>query len=161
MYYLIGRDLDADGQYEFIQDMDRMILTEDPNRALQVTERELDYIDMDYLNAAGFYALEANRFRVNLLGQLLFSPLMRGFRPMVPPPPRRPRVRRPAPKPRPMHAPHPARPRAIAKAGRGRALGLGMDAPGGRTHPAGPGRRSGGMDRGPGGRGPGGRGPGR
>ncbi len=89
MHYLIGRDLDGDGRYEFIQDMDRMILTDDPARALQMTENELDYIDMSYLNDAGFYALEADRFQVSLLDALLFHPVMRGYRPRVAPPPRR------------------------------------------------------------------------
>lgn len=124
MHYLIGRDLDGDGRYEFIQDMDRMILTDDPARALQVTENELDYLDMSYLNQAGFYALEADRFQVSLLEALLFHPVVHGYRPCVPPPPRRrppkprglfgifappPKPRRAprAPKPpRPSHAPH-------------------------------------------------------
>lgn len=126
MYYLIGRDLDADGQYEFIHDMDNMILTEDPNRALQMTERELDYIDMEYLNAAGFYAMEADRFQVSLLEALLFRPTVRGYRPRVAPPPRRrPPHRRPSPlgilgallhphrpAPRRKPAPRPPKPRA-------------------------------------------------
>lgn len=108
MYYLIGRDLDADGQYEFIKDMDKMILTEDPASALQITEEQLEYIDMAYLNAVGFYALEADRFQVSILEKLLFSPMMMGYRPPVVPPPR-PRHRTPPP---PHHAPRkPAPPR--------------------------------------------------
>lgn len=134
MYYLIGRDLDADGRYEFIQDMENMILTDDANRALQVTENELSYIDMEYLNAAGFYALEADRFQVSLLEALLFRPLVRGYRPRVAPPPRRYRHRRKPPRshllgifgvpvpprppkaPRPVHhrKPAPPKPRAAA-----------------------------------------------
>ncbi|MBQ8507961.1 MAG: hypothetical protein IJ466_11110 [Clostridia bacterium] len=98
MYYLIGRDLDADGRYEFIQDMDNMILTEDPNRALQMTENELNYIDMEYLNQGGFYAMEADRFQVSLLEALLFRPPVRGYRPRVAPPPRRYRHRRVPPR---------------------------------------------------------------
>ena len=94
MYYLIGRDLDGDGEYEFIRDLEHMILTEDPDRAMQLTERDLDSIDMAYLAEAGFYALEADRFQVSLLEQLLFHPVVRGFRPLVPPPPRRPRAHR-------------------------------------------------------------------
>lgn len=89
MHYLIGRDLDADGRYEFIKDMANMILTEDPYRALQVTEHDLTYIDMAYLNEYGFYALEASRFQVSLLERLLFRPIVRGFRPRIAPPPRR------------------------------------------------------------------------
>lgn len=120
MYYLIGRDLDVDGRYEFIRNMDNMILTDDPHRALQFTENELAYIDMDYLNAAGFYALEADRFQVSLLEALLFRPLVRGYRPRVAPPPRRYRHRRKPPRshllgffgvpvpPRPPKAPRPA-----------------------------------------------------
>ena len=84
MYYLIGRDLDGDGEYEFVRDLEHMILTEDPKRALQLTERDLDSIDMAYLSEAGFYALEADRFQVSVLEQLLFHPLVRGFRPLVP-----------------------------------------------------------------------------
>ena len=98
MYYLIGRDLDGDGEYEFVRDLEHMILTEDPNRALQLTERDLDSIDMAYLSEAGFYALEADRFQVSLLEQLLFHPVVRGLRPLVPPPPR-PRAARVAPPP--------------------------------------------------------------
>ena len=118
MHYLIGRDLDADGHYEFIQDMANMILTEDPYRALQVTEYDLTYIDMAYLNEYGFYALEASRFQVSLLERLLFRPIVRGFRPRIAPPPRRaprPRglfgLRKPHPRPQ---APKP--PRAIHRA---------------------------------------------
>ena len=156
MYYLIGRDLDGDGEYEFIRDLEHMILTEDPNRALQLTERDLDSIDMGYLSEAGFYALEADRFHVSLLEQLLFHPVVRGFRPLVPPPPRRPRVHRapPPPPPRPA-APRPraARPAAPAPRPRPRPEGPGM----GRTGAPARGPEGG---RGPGSRGPGGRGPG-
>lgn len=167
MYYLIGRDLDADGQYEFIKDMDKMILTEDPASALQVSEEQLEYIDMAYLNAAGFYALEADRFQVSILEKLLFSPIMMGYRPPVapprprrrmPPPPPRRAPRRPAP-PRPgrsplgmlgaMFAPEPKR-------------GRRPDGPKPAPRPEGPGGPRGERGRGPGaGRKPGGRGPGR
>ena len=162
MYYLIGRDLDGDGEYEFVRDLEHMILTEDPKRALQLTERDLDSIDMAYLSEAGFYALEADRFQVSVLEQLLFHPLVRGFRPLVPPPPRRPRAHRaPPPPPRPRGvrvAPPPPRPAApkpssAAPSPRPRTEGPGM----GRS--AAPARGSEG-GRGPGGRGPGGRGPG-
>lgn len=116
MYYLIGRDLDGDGQYEFIQDMDNMILTEDSKRALQMTETQLAYIDMEYLNQAGFYALEADRFNVSILEELLFSTLVHGFRPRVAPPPRRARRVPPPPPPRPRRVPHPHR-RAVSAMG--------------------------------------------
>ncbi len=98
MHYLIGRDLDGDGRYEFIQDMQNMILTEDPDRALQVSEYDLTYIDMAHLNQYGFYALEADRFHVSSLERLLFRPRVRGFRPPIAPPPRR-RMVPPAPRP--------------------------------------------------------------
>ena len=161
MHYLIGRDLDGDGEYEFVRDLEHMILTGDPNRALQLTERDLDSIDMAYLSEAGFYALEADRFQVSLLEQLLFHPVVRGFRPLVPPPPRRPRAHRaPPPPPRPRGVrvappPHPAapKPRPVAPAPRPRPEGLGMGRPGAPSR-----RPEGG--RGPGGRGTGGRGPG-
>jgi len=108
MYYLIGRDLDCDGKYEFVKDMDNMILTEDSRRALQVSKAQLAYIDMDYLNEAGFYAMEAKRFNVSILEELLFTTLVRGFRPRVAPPPRRrPRRMPPPPLPRPRRAPRP------------------------------------------------------
>ena len=163
MHYLIGRDLDGDGEYEFVRDLEHMILTEDPDRAMQLTERDLDSIDMAYLAEAGFYALEADRFQVSLLEQLLFHPLVRGFRPVVPPPPRRPRVHRappPPPRPRgvrvaPPPPPRPAalRPRPAAPAPRPRPEGPGL----GRAGAPARGLEGG---RGPGGRGPGGRGPG-
>ena len=150
MYYLIGRDLDGDGEYEFIRDLEHMILTEDPDRAMQLTERDLDSIDMAYLAEAGFYALEADRFQVSLLEQLLFHPVVRGFRPLVPPPPRLPRAHRaPPPPPRPA-AP---KPRPASAAPRPRPEGPGM----GRAGAPARGPEGG---RGPGGRGPGGRGPG-
>ena len=160
MYYLIGRDLDADGRYEFIQDMDNMILTENADRALQVTENELDYIDMAYLNAAGFYAMEADRFKVSLLEALLFHPVVRGYRPRIAPPPRRWPVRRrmpsalgilgallhshkPAPRRKPAsRAPKAPRPRRAAPVPR--AAAPARPAPGrgaGPARPAAPGRR--------------------
>lgn len=182
MYYLIGRDLDADGQYEFIQDMDNMILTEDASRALQVTEHELDYIDMEYLNAAGFYALEADRFRVSLLEALLFRPTVRGYRPRVAPPPRRrpPRRRAPSPlgilgallhphrpAPRRAAAPRPPRPPRARRAAppppaarparAARPAAPARPAPGRSAAPARPARPAPGAGR----RKPGGRGPGR
>lgn len=167
MYYLIGRDLDGDGEYEFVRDLEHMILTEDPNRALQLTERDLDSIDMAYLSEAGFYALEADRFHVSLLEQLLFHPLVRGFRPLVPPPPRRPRAHRapppPPPRPRAARVAPPAPPRPAAP--RPRAARPAAPAP--RPRPEGPGMGRPGVPargpeggRGPGGRCPGGRGPG-
>ena len=172
MHYLIGRDLDGDGEYEFVRDLEHMILTEDPNRALQLTERDLDSIDMAYLSEAGFYALEADRFQVSLLEQLLFHPVVRGFRPLVPPPPRRPRAHRappPPPRPRgvrvaPPPPPRPAapKPRPAAPAPRPRLDGPGMGRSGAPARGPEVGRGPGG--RGPGGRGmggPGGRGPGR
>jgi len=113
MYYLIGRDLDADGQYEFIKDMDNMILTEDANHALQVTEAQLDYIDMEYLNEAGFYAMEADRFKVSILEQLLFSPLVMGYRPRAALPPRRRRRMPPPPPRRVLRRTAPPRPHAV------------------------------------------------
>jgi len=164
MHYLIGRDLDADGRYEFIQDMEHMILTKDPYRALQITDYDLEYIDMAYLNECGFYALEADRFKVSLLEALLFRPRVRGFRPLIPPPPP-PRRRRHGlfgigfGRP---HAPRPPMSPGRHKGPRpspGRHFGGGLF---GRPK-AGPGG-FGGHSRGPGGRGgrgPGGRGPGR
>lgn len=102
MRYLIGRDLDGDGRYEFVQDLNDMILTEDPGRALQFTKSQLNHIDMGYLNAAGFYALEADRFHISLLGGMLFAlPLVMGFRPRVAPPPRRRMAPPPPPRPLP------------------------------------------------------------
>lgn len=119
MHYLIGRDLDADGRYEFIKDMQNMVLTEDPYLALQISEYDLTYLDMEYLNQYGFYALEASRFKVSLLERLLFRPRVIGFRPPITPPPRRallPRRRAHVP-PRlhPFHdvAPRPAAPRPV------------------------------------------------
>jgi len=158
MHYLIGRDLDGDGRYEFIQDMANMILTEDPYRALQVSEYDLTAIDMAYLNEFGFYALEADRFQVSLLERLLFRPITRGFRPPVAPPPRR-GVRRPL-LPRPRYrsmlgaVPHPPKaPRAPKPRRHASRPIIG----GGPAHPGMPSRKPGG--RGPGG--PGGRGFGR
>ena len=101
VHYLIGRDLDGDGKYEFIQDINNMILTENANKAIQFTKTQINQIDMAYLNAAGFYAIEADRFQVSLLESLMFAaPLMMGFRPRVAPPPRRRRMP-PPPPPRP------------------------------------------------------------
>lgn len=157
MHYLIGRDLDADGRYEFIKDMQNMILTEDPYRALQVSEYDLTYIDMEYLRQYGFYALEASRFQVSLLERLLFRPRTFGFRPPIVPPPRRaplPRRRLHTPPrlqpfhdiaPRPAAAPRPA-PRPAGPMGRPAAR------PGGLFD------RSPSRAPKPGGRGPGGRG---
>ena len=84
MHYLIGRDLDGDGKYEFIQDLNNMILTDNANRAVQLTRTQINQIDMAYLNAAGFYAIEADRFQVSLMESLLMAaPLVLGFRPRV------------------------------------------------------------------------------
>lgn len=161
MHYLIGRDLDGDGRYEFIQNMANMALTTDPYRALQVSEYDLSSIDMGYLNDYGFYALEANRFQVSLLERLLFRPVARGFRPRVVPPPRhmhrpippKPRIHgmmnasRPPRHPAPARLPKAARP---APGRRGPAMGAGPSM-GGMSRP--------GISRKPGGgRGPGGTG---
>lgn len=106
MRYLIGRDLDGDGRYEFVQDLNDMILTDDPGHALQFTKSQLNHIDMGYLNAAGFYALEADRFQISLLDGMLFAlPLVMGFRPRVAPPPRRRMAPPPPPRPFPPRRP--------------------------------------------------------
>lgn len=161
MYYLIGRDLDGDGRYEFIQDLANMILTADPYRALQVSEYDLTSIDMAYLNEYGFYALEADRFQVSLLERLLFRPVAPGYRPRITPPPRRPRPHRPEPpKPRrhsvvtaarPPRQPAPAhgerKPRPAAGPAGGPSFGRGL----GTGGPSRPGSKRG--SGGPGGRG--------
>jgi len=160
MIYLIGRDLDGDGCYEFIQNMANMALTTNPYRALQVSEYDLSYIDMSYLNEYGFYALDASGFQVSLLERLLFRPTVRGFRPRIAPPPRR-MPRAIPPKPRihgMMNAARPPRHPAPARLPKAARPAHGMHRPGaapgpGMGHPGGAGRP--GKSRTPGGKGPG------
>ena len=173
MPYLIGRDLDGDGRSEFIQDLNNMILTDDANRAIQLTKTQINQIDMAYLNAAGFYALEADRFHVSLMDSLMLArPLVMGFRPRVAPPPRRRRTPPPPPRPPrpPMpRAPHPApaprpRPLSAARASAPRVFGpMAGGGTGSRSMGPGAGRPKGAgslKKMGPGGgRGPGGPGP--
>lgn len=184
MHYLIGRDLDGDGQYEYIEDMDNMILTENPGRALQFTKTELNNMDMAYLNQYGFFAVEAT----NLVGYTLsrlFAPLTTSYRPRVAPPPRRPRPpihRGPMGPvvPAPRRAPRAAAPRPVGPAPRPmgpvprpmgpapRPAGPAPRPAGPAPRPVGPVARPAGTPKGPGsrgGRGPagpmgGGRGPG-
>lgn len=156
MHYFIGRDIDGDGYPEFIEDLNSMILTDNPARALQFTANELAYIDMPYLNSLGFFAIEAHHYGIPMLAQMLFRPTVRGYRPRVAPPPRRPRpagYRGPMRGPVPMHGPmgNPVG-GPVPRPGYGPAPSRGpMGGPMGGPGPMG--------GRGPGGRGPGGRGP--
>lgn len=160
MHYLIGRDLDGDGRYEFIQNMANMALTTDPYRALQISEYDLSSIDMPYLNEYGFYALEASRFQVSLLERLLFRPAVRSYRPRIAPPPRhmhrvippKPRIHGMMNASRPPRNPAPARLPKVERPAPGRrspAMGGGpaMGGPGGSRKPGG-GRGPGGAGRG-------------
>lgn len=168
MHYFIGRDIDGDGYPEFVCNLETMALTEDPARALQFTERELEYLDMRYMNSIGFYAIEVSHYGIPMLVNMLFRPAVRGYRPRVAPPPRRVRAPRPmghpVPPPHgPMGHPGPGYPPHGPMSGPGP---RGMSGPTGRPagSPVGHGPMSGPTGRGPGGRGgiggPGGRGPG-
>ncbi len=151
MYYFIGRDIDGDGYPEFVTNLETMALTEDPSRALQFTARELEYLDMPYLNSFGFYAIEAPRYGIPQLMNMLFRPTTRSYRPRVAPPPRRVRPPRgPVPMGNPLNGPRPV---GRPMNGPGPIGGPGPHPMNGPMGPGGPGRRGPGGGRGPGGMG--------
>lgn len=106
MYYYVFRRDTRYGYYDYIQDFDNMIITEDPVRAAQVSRSELNYIDLDYLLSLGFHPVEITAVGLRFLAGALFRPVTRGYRPRVAPPkPRRLPVPPPPPKPRPGRIP--------------------------------------------------------
>lgn len=80
MYFLLGREI-GNGFYDYVSDIERMALTDDPSRAQQVSEAELDMLDMDFLMNQGFYAMEIDRFGLRFSPVLLFRPPMMHYRP--------------------------------------------------------------------------------
>ncbi|MGI6238347.1 MAG: hypothetical protein ACOYI5_01810 [Christensenellales bacterium] len=84
MYFLLGREI-GNGYYDFVCEVERMALTDDPSRAQQISEAELELIDMDYLMERGFYAMEIDRFGLRFSHVLLFRPPMPHYRPLFMP----------------------------------------------------------------------------
>lgn len=133
MYYYVFRRDTRYGYYDYIQDFDNMIITEDPVRAAQVSRSELSFIDLDYLLSLGFHPVEITAVGLRFLAGALFRPAARGYRPRVAPPkPRRLPAPPPPPKPRPGRIP----------AGRA-AAGRSVSGIGRAPRPAAPGGRAG------------------
>ena len=120
MYFLLGREI-GNGYYDFVSDIEQMTLIDDPSHAQQISEAELDMLDMDYLMEQNFFAMEIDRFGLRFSKVLLFRPPMAHYRPPVMPkkagdmivrPPRHMQPHKPAPrdgKPRPAGRPAPER----------------------------------------------------
>lgn len=171
-YFVFVRE--EGNEHDFIANLETMEITEDIRYAQQISEDELENIDIAYMNQNEFFATDISTYGVSYLPALHYHP-PRGFRP-PPPPPRRRYRRRPAPPPLgaillgamlgrprpPMRRPSrgPGRPPRGGMPGRPARFGRGPGGPG-RRGPGGPGGRGPGgpARRGPGG--PGGRGPGR
>lgn len=106
MYYYVFRRDTRYGYYDYIQDFDNMIITEDPARAAQVSRTELGCIDLDYLLSLGFHPVEITAVGLRFIAGAMFRPAVRGFRPRVAPPaPRRMPAPPPPPRPRPGRIP--------------------------------------------------------
>lgn len=155
-YVYYRADTDGDGYPEFIQDIQTMIITEDPMMAQQYTEADLRTIDAGFMGNYGFFPLGITQFGLRINPMRAYRPPYAGLLRLLTPPPRRMRpMGAPlgpiGPVPRPPRPPRPAAPmRTSAPAPR----------PSGPIGgPRGPHRGPGGM--GPGGMGPGGMGPGR
>ena len=118
-HYVFRRD-NGYGDYDFIADFDTMELTDYKEYAAQVDDRYMPYIDMQYMNSLGFYAVGISTLALRIVPEYGYVPRVRGFRPVgMPRPPRargmapRPMPGRPGPAPRP--APMPGRPGAAPR----------------------------------------------
>lgn len=89
MYYIFRRDTGF-GYPDYIRDFNTMTVTYNPFQAQQVSDTELFFIDIPYMNSLGFYAVPIDEIGIRFIPRLLFRPPFRGFRPrFTPPPPRR------------------------------------------------------------------------
>ncbi|MBR4234963.1 MAG: hypothetical protein IKR85_02745 [Clostridia bacterium] len=105
------------GDYDYIRSFDTMEITDYKEYAAQIDDKYLAYIDIPYMNSLGFYPIRITSLALRIEPLLLFTPLIRGFRPLVKP--RAPRARGALPGPRPIAGPMPAprpapRPRVVA-----------------------------------------------
>jgi len=95
-HYVIGRDLDGDGYYDYISDLNRMTLTEYPEAAMQFDDRDLEYINMEQLRRYGFIPIGITALRLTIMPALRFQRPHSFLRDLLMPPPRAPRT---APRP--------------------------------------------------------------
>lgn len=112
-HYVIGRDLDGDGYYDYISDLHTMTLTEYPQMAMQFDDRDPEYINMAHLAAHGFVPIGITALRLTIMPTLKFRRPASFLQALLTPPPRAPRTT-----PRPHNGPRPgyhAAPRASAR----------------------------------------------
>lgn len=89
MYYIFRRNTGF-GYPDYIRDFNTMTVTYNPFQAQQVSDEEIFFIDIPYMNSLGFYAVPIDEIGIRFIPRLLFRPPFRGFRPrFTPPPPRR------------------------------------------------------------------------
>ncbi|MBR5379315.1 MAG: hypothetical protein IK140_02165 [Clostridia bacterium] len=93
------------GDFDYIRNFETMEITDYKEFAAQVDDRFMAYLDIPYLNSLGFFPIGITSLALRIEPLLLFTPLVRGFRPAAKP--RAPRLRGAAPGPRPLTGPMP------------------------------------------------------
>ena len=103
---------------DFIQNFETMAITDFPQHAAQIEDKDLAHLDIGYLNGLGFYAVGIKTFNLRINQSLLFRPYARGAykSAVLPRNPRAHTAPRTKAKPRKKstsHAPHPVRPEEL------------------------------------------------
>lgn len=103
---------------DFIQNFETMAITDFPQYAAQIEDKDLAHLDIGYLNKLGFYAVGIKTFNLRIEPHLKYTPYARGaYKSAVLP--RNPRAHitpKPQRKPRKKaasRAPHPIRPEEL------------------------------------------------
>ena len=100
------------GDYDYIRNFETMEITDYPEFAAQVDDKYIPYIDIPYMNSLGFYPVGITSLALRIVPMLLFTPAVRGYRPVAKP--RAARLRGAPMGPRPTTGPMPA-PRPVGR----------------------------------------------
>lgn len=76
-HYIFQRD-NGYSDLDFIQNFETMAVTDFPQYAAQIEDKDLAHLDVGYLNGLGFYAVGIRTFNLRIEKSLLFRPHVRG-----------------------------------------------------------------------------------
>ena len=116
-HYIFQRN-NGFGDLDFIQNFETMAITDFPQFAAQIEDKDLAHLDIGYLNKLGFYAVGIKTFNLRIEPHLKYHPYARGAykSAVLPRNPRAHTAPRTKAKPRKKataHAPHPVKPEEL------------------------------------------------
>lgn len=117
-HFVLGRDPDHDGYYDFIQNIVTMDVTENKYFAQQFEDKDLLLLDLNYLRQYGFFPIPITRLGLRIANEYRTVKPLNPFKLLVPParkprPPMPPVPSKPAMPPRPAAMGGPAKPAAV------------------------------------------------